>query len=445
MSPPATNAFIACHAVWGVYWLISVIAFHSQRNQPFIRKRHPGVMAVNQVSSLVLMGSWFSYVSAFKYHVPYSYRINNLLMYIFGSLFVTSLFMRSGLLLFAYYTNKTSLVTAVHARAAYEEADWFEKLMWHIVRQKNGQSRSRRSLPQTRLQRCTRALGMVFKPFTTRPATTVFAVVAIAYFCAWLKIIYKTGYPDNVYNPAGDDRESFPLEALLGVYLIAAPLSFSILRRVKDSFYIQLETLVGIVLFVVLVALYLVDTYMPTLNLSLGMGPIVFILLAAFGTHTVYCTTPAFYCLYVRWHGRHSVPEGPEGLQKVLMTPVLFAEFQKLLAKELSIENAHFWEDYVELLDATNIGMEPPEFYTDAILHIYETYIVVGARFELNISSKIRKAVRAKVDAGGPLHISVLEDVREEVFNMMLNNTYPRYSQSRRNSKASTTRVRNSA
>ncbi|KAL7752184.1 hypothetical protein RI367_002229 [Sorochytrium milnesiophthora] len=398
-----------------------MIAFYSQRNEPFILKRHPSVMVVNQVSSLVLIGFWVR------------------------SLFITSLFMRSWLLLLAYYTNKVSLITAAHAKTAYEKADWFEKLMWRVVRQERGQSKSTRSLPQKSHQRFTTALSNGLKPFTTRPTTTVFAVVVIVYFCVWLKIVFTSAYPDNVYDPTGYGYENFPVEALLGLYLIAAPLSFPILRRVKDSFYIQLETLVGLVLFVVFMALYLVDTYMTTLNLTHGMGSIVFVQLMVFGTHTVYCAAPAFYCLYMRWNSQRSVPEGPEGLQKVLMTPVLFAEFQKLLAKELSIENAHFWEDYVELLGATNIGKESPEFYTEAILHIYETYIVVGSRFELNISSKIRKAVKAKVDAGGPLNISVLEDVRKEVFNMMLNNTYPRYSESRRNSKASTIKSRNPA
>jgi len=103
--------------------------------------------------------------------------------------------------------------------------------------------------------------------------------------------------------------------------------------------------------------------------------------------------------------------ETSEGRQK-------FAEF---LSKEFSAENLLFWQE-------AELYRQHPS--ADHAAYIYRTFVVEGAPLEVNTPQTTKALIKERLDAGPKPQADVFAEVQMEVFGLMENDSFKRFSES---------------
>ncbi|KAI9145077.1 RGS domain-containing protein [Paraphysoderma sedebokerense] len=257
---------------------------------------------------------------------------------------------------------------------------------------------------------------------------SIFKVIAWVVAVETLVLFAVLGYTgcftngnDQCDNQSGDGY--LPLYAFVVIFFLSIPWFSYLIRKVRDSFYIRLEFQCALSAFFVFFLLYVLDEYTDALQ-SISPGPTFWMWLAVVITHTICVTIPAVYAFYYKYLQKSILVDNTmEAFNKVLMDHRLFASFKKTLAEDFSIENGLFWDDWLTLQPTDEKKtVDIPK----TVLHMYETYIQVGAKYELNISSTCRKKISKEI-AEKNYKPEILEAAKNEVFQMMYLNSFPRF------------------
>ncbi|KAI9144201.1 hypothetical protein BKA69DRAFT_1148569 [Paraphysoderma sedebokerense] len=276
-----------------------------------------------------------------------------------------------------------------------------------------------------------------------------FIYLGIAEFFLVLIVIgYSGGYSNKALTPSfnAGGLEWIPLYFGIVVFLLAVPAFAYLLRnlnnehgygltkstQVKDSLYLRLEQTVAFTLFYPFFILYLLTYFVRPVAATFTFGYTFWLVILLTILHTVTVTTPALYVLFKKDSSDQKalLNNSLESFSRVLNDSFLFAELKKILVENFAIENALFLEEFDVLVPSGMSRQTHTILDADGtqlqIQSIIRNFIVSGAPNELNITSKTRKAIVAAWQRGGQLSADILEPAKEEVVQMMYQNSYPR-------------------
>jgi len=105
-------------------------------------------------------------------------------------------------------------------------------------------------------------------------------------------------------------------------------------------------------------------------------------------------------------------------LPQMLSHPVTLELMKDVLQKNLSPENIALWIDIQRYR-----SLENPAVRKAVADEICQTFIVSGAKFEVNLSSFMRDYVRAQVNKGGHA-LDLFDEVEKEIYRLMVTNNF---------------------
>jgi hypothetical protein len=148
---------------------------------------------------------------------------------------------------------------------------------------------------------------------------------------------------------------------------------------------------------------------------------------------------------YYRPPERSDVPEVVNSVVKLLSFPLGFESFKAHLRSEFSVENVLFWKavcsfqtsclQSIEDVNGTLVPVWSPQQVYKEANDIYEEYIKSGSAYQVNVPHRFVKTIKATLDAFKDQKIQEIDDTlfnlaRQEVLELMQNDSYPRYRDS---------------
>ena len=97
---------------------------------------------------------------------------------------------------------------------------------------------------------------------------------------------------------------------------------------------------------------------------------------------------------------------------------------EKFLKTEFSTENIYFWQKCQELDKAENKAQ-----FSALAKSIYQDFISLGSKNELNIDASIRNTITKKIEAD-EIDECIFADAKEAIFVLMSKDSYQRFMQS---------------
>ncbi|KAJ3366271.1 hypothetical protein GGF32_006720 [Allomyces javanicus] len=203
-------------------------------------------------------------------------------------------------------------------------------------------------------------------------------------------------YPDCLSNPAYSSKKYFPLVAVLLTFIAVLPLLFVLMRGIPDTHYLRLEIMSQFVVLDLLVVGYLLvgTVFAKTAPPIIAESSLVLLSLIEAMIHAL--VIPTVYCLWNGWAETQHMRIGCR---------------TRLAVGKSSLTTVH-----LELL---------PESLK-YILQLFATYVALDAPRELNLSSRARELVTADAKAG-TLRVASFASVKDEVFQAMYTNSFPRF------------------
>lgn len=193
------------------------------------------------------------------------------------------------------------------------------------------------------------------------------------------------------------------------------------LRRVKrDSLGIKIELLCTAVSFVLIGVPFQVLRYSQS-EASYTFYPFELALMSCVVITTGLVYPLTLSCMHARTRARGST-EQPETLD-YLLTSSSFGAFFEFLKSEFSAENLLFWVAVREFKALAEPRLDDVDF-------VLNTYILVSAPFQVNVSEATRNRTLERVKqwslSQGDAQ-SIFDEAQTEVFNLMNQDAYPRF------------------
>lgn len=133
---------------------------------------------------------------------------------------------------------------------------------------------------------------------------------------------------------------------------------------------------------------------------------------------------PGAYADFALKIGREAVP-----LVVILQHPSGMRYFEEQLREEFSTENLLFWHA-ANAFERAAPGMDPATLAAEA-QRLCDRFVSDSAAEQVNIDSKVRGAVCARVKSGG-VDAAVFRSAKEEILNLMSRDSFKRFKESER-------------
>lgn len=228
--------------------------------------------------------------------------------------------------------------------------------------------------------------------------------------------------------------------------LLCVPWAFSVLKNVKDPYYIKIETSLGLIISAFFFfAFSVIGVFIQDKGFRRAHD--VFPAAAMIICHTVSVTFPALLALSKEYTLKSLIQNlNRSTFDKILNDSVLFLEFKEQLASDLCIENGIFHEHYREIQEGLRkIGYgkvevtarptfpiaNPPTYPSDLhdrIKRLYSLFILSGSPFEVNIPGTTRGYAKRSIGEIGTITPEILELIRQGVYENMFLNSFPKFA-----------------
>ncbi|KAI9143677.1 hypothetical protein BKA69DRAFT_1123087 [Paraphysoderma sedebokerense] len=451
--PIVTYVFVL--TLINIYILVTTLLFISKTRSLVIHKRGYQITVISVLCNLLV----------FNFHDVFNilHSMNCLLVigiqYIFLPLFSFCYVLRIFYIISVYYINQSATSPSIEedSKPSAIQSLWrrhIQRLSRILVR-----SDSNRHSPA-----CPPREIHLLSVGTSVNMKNVFKIILVFFIFEVMVLVATIVTSKNRFlaNPRitlGEcDQKHDIIYGFLGYYaLLLSTIVFALweLKKVKDSYYVKAEIVSCLVISGIGFAIYFICYFLPPTS-SAAYHSYVPSAITLLICHSLSVTAPMILAFR---HDRHieraSVDNEKISFDRVLSNPALFQEFKVQLAKDFSIENGFFYEDYLEfctlyssssstsilprslsqgkLLSASSskTSLSPSSLYTPAVLSklykIYRTYIAPEAPMELNVDGKLRKMAQQSVNETGVLSIEVLDNIKEEVKKNMMLNSFPKF------------------
>lgn len=229
-----------------------------------------------------------------------------------------------------------------------------------------------------------------------------------------------------------------PALVYLAFTIIAIPIMSLSIFKIHDGLDIRNELLLTALLSSFLVVPFVAGNFYPVIIPHL-VGNSIYPFLICYVSHFNSTIYPLLMVLAQK-HRRKELNVNAETYQRVMRDPILFKELKALMEKELCLENAMFIEEFT-LLKSRSLRVmqgsqaslfETPtqsnrEYLQTATIELYERFIAVGSKFELNLSSAVTERIRGIISGSLKLELEVFETILAEVHRNVYDNTFQRY------------------
>ncbi|KAI9144176.1 hypothetical protein BKA69DRAFT_1172956 [Paraphysoderma sedebokerense] len=421
-TPPDVPAYITTVVVWNAYIICSTILFCALQKKDFIRKRNVTACLFQVFFSLWCGNVWLARLNlwpSISNSVPWIVAAVSNYVSVINWYF--SYFTRTVILLNDYYSAK--IASMINKKSGVKSEEDVLKLLCLNKGEKFA----------LRLQKKLVTIGQPSSSSHNRQETIalltnkVGIVRGIGFYALLKWFLYSTIVELIIVLVVTGYTFGFSTKAL------APNLATNGLEWiVKDSLYLKLEQTVALVFFYPFFVLYFLTYYVRAVANVFTFGHTMWFVILLTIAHTTTVTAPALYALLKRDTSDQKalLNSSLESFSRVLNDPFLFGELKQILVENFSIENALFMEEYGALVPSglskqthTILDAEGTQLHIQSII---KNFIVSGAPNELNITSKTRRAIVAASQRGGQLSADILEPAKEEVVQMMYQNSYPR-------------------
>jgi hypothetical protein len=266
-------------------------------------------------------------------------------------------------------------------------------------------------------------------------------------------VIGFLGYPDAMYKPTSSKEcfEATYYQWLIQVLGMGVPgvatifYAWKELRKVEENFMIIRDLKLMAVLGGMMLATFVCNLLPPVYAFGIAPLTLPFSILASASVWVI-CASFWFHNPFLGKHSDQSINTSSamvsssndltlkpiEQLKKILLdNGEEFAHFESFLCREFSVENAYFWKTVEHLKRVNDLG----KFKTEAE-KLYKHFICNDGEFSLNLSDENQsKAVRFFEDHKDALAddeykeqcLSALSHAEEEIFELMLTDSFRRF------------------
>ncbi|KAI9145078.1 hypothetical protein BKA69DRAFT_1122015 [Paraphysoderma sedebokerense] len=442
-------------AICNVYMAFTLAILLATRHTEFLQKRQPVALLCHGVVATALMNDYLRLETFASVHgVTHTTRdvLNYAIQYLCAPAWTLFYFLRCISLVGQYYGNVMHIKESEVTKMNFVERITLQALRYFADAYKPKDTSSFSTEADILFKSGIDTTGII----TITPRTILkIGGLTLCLGAAMLAGVlgYAGCYSSPVYGQCFNEDirkaglDFLPIYILVIISFFVIPYFIFLIRKVKDSFYLRLEFQVTLAVFMVFFLLFALNEYRYSLFVNINPnGSRLWLLILVLLCHTASVTIPIIVAL-IRERKKKIVllDHSLEAFNKILNDRRLFVEFKKSLAEDFCIENGLFWDDLMALLQASADPSSPkkPADINKAVLGIYSNYIKAGSRYELNISAGTKKKITQAITAK-KYDLTILESAKNEVFQMMYLNSFPRFIIKLKNSgQASSANTRN--
>ncbi|KAK9767754.1 Regulator of G-protein signaling 7 [Basidiobolus ranarum] len=226
-----------------------------------------------------------------------------------------------------------------------------------------------------------------------------------------------------------------PLKIISSIYaVVIGSFCLYMLHGVQDAFGIRKELLHIVITIIVFLGVFfiysLVDVFKPYHRI---FASIYFLVLGLMIIQIIMINIPLIK-VYRNTRNQWNLEKGQIGFTEVVEDPLLFEQFKDFTVKEFSIENPLFFER------CQRIKRLPTAILKEEVLAIYDTFVVPGAALQVNLCNAVVKQITLKI-LDDQIDETIFEAAINEVAEIMVRHTFPRFLRSRKGQSFRFTRL----
>jgi hypothetical protein len=427
---------LVVHAPFAVYYACGLYLFLHYKKANSIQRRYPSVVVLSSLSCIAINVTFVQFGLTRSRLLPETFAIscNGVLViaYAIGPIWLFTTVLRVAQLFTVYKRQQAALLqsatqqlqdkqhhdTGLHTAGLFDRIAefWISVILrviavgdvishWCIRLVNSTQRSSRKTSTEHHLTSSNAILATVL----LIELTGLFVSALVYCIDAYVLLLDRdrTGcYPHDYFY--------LYFEVLVHTLLI--PVFLQCIRRMKDELWIRKEIVLTFFMVYPSFVLYAIHQYVPAVNRFIPrfFHPLFWVVASGVGSFFVSVYCPVLYHLWQRKHQRLNMASCREvNLDAVLANDKQRKELKTIAARQLAVENVEFLEDLHQLrgtLDKNGAQM------------LFEKYFISGALMELNVDHSLKMKIERRI-SDGDVHISMFDDVKTGVKNMLVNNT----------------------